>query len=128
MMKMEVLPLEFVGAIKFGMKRNDVRAIAGTAVEFKKTATSNTLTDDFGYCHVFYNGHEECEAVEVFKDTEVYIGGKLIFPTSLKDAKSIIEDFKKDGDGLTSVKMSIGIYAPDNEMESIIFGGKGYYE
>ncbi len=29
---------------------------------------------------------------------------------------------------MLSVDKSIGIYAPDGEMESILFGEKGYYE
>ena len=35
---------------------------------------------------------------------------------------------KNHDEGMISVDMSIGIYAPDGEMESILFGEKGYYE
>ena len=127
MIKLEAVPTEYVDKIRFGMKRNNVRAVLGEPKEFKKTATSKMLTDDFGFCHVFYNSNEECEAVEIFSDTEVYIDGSLIFPTNLKKAKEIIEDFKRDEYGLISKKMSVGIYAPNNKMESILFGEKGYY-
>ena len=40
----------------------------------------------------------------------------------------IINDFEHDDDGLTSYSLSIGIYAPDDEPESILIGIKGYYD
>ena len=43
-------------------------------------------------------------------------------------AKNVEKSLKQDDEGMISVDMSIGIYAPDGEMESILFGEKGYYE
>ena len=114
------------------MKRSEVRDILGESKEFKKSPLSTTLADDFGYCHVFYDDNDECEAIEIFDEVEVYIDDKLIFPMKKREAlkllKKFFKDLKKDADGLISYKYSIGIYAPEKEMESILIGRENYYE
>ena len=82
MEKLQVVLLESVGKIKFGMTRKEVRDNYEVKGEFIKNGFSENLTDDLGFCHVYYNDEET----------------------------------------------SIGIYGPDREMESILFGEKGYYE
>ncbi len=84
-------------------------------------------TDDFGFCHVFYDNDNKCEAVEVFNDAEVFLNDSLIFPTDFATAKKVIPDFIQDDDGLISYSKSIGIYAPNGEMEGILFGKEKYY-
>lgn len=128
MEKLQVILLESVGNIKFGMTRKEVREKYEVKGEFFKNDFSENLTDDLGFCHVYYNDEGKCEAVEVFSDVEVYIGEKMIFPTSFAEAKNIEKTLEEDEEGMLSIDMSIGIYAPDREMESILFGEKGYYE
>ena len=84
--------------------------------------------DNFGFCHVFYDENYECEAIEIFYESEVYVNGSLIFPTDFETAKKVIEDLEEDDDGLISISKSIGIYAPCGDMESILFGKEGYYD
>ena len=127
-MKIDVIPTVSVNNIKFGMNRESVRSLLGNAEEFYKTAYDTNAADDFGFCHVFYYDNDQCEAIEIFNEAEVYINGTLLFPVDLDTAKTIIEDFELDDDGLISYSKSIGIYAPDGEMESILFGKEGYYD
>lgn len=132
MIRIDVIPLVEANGVKFGMKRSEVRDILGESKEFKKSPLSTTLADDFGYCHVFYDDNDECEAIEIFDEVEVYIDDKLIFPMKKREAlkllKKFFKDLKKDADGLISYKYSIGIYAPEKEMESILIGRENYYE
>lgn len=132
MNKINVIPLVQVNDIRFGMSRSEVRAILGEACEFSKTVFDSNLTDDFGYCHVFYDDNDKCEAIEIFSDAEVYIDNKLIFPTTkeavIKLFKDILDDLIQDEEGFISYKYSIGIYAPDEDMESILIGTKNYYD
>ena len=128
MEKLQVVLLESVGKIKFGMTRKEVRENYEVKGEFIKNGFSENSTNDLGFCHVYYNNEGKCEAVEVFDDVEVYVGGKMIFPTSFEEAKNIEKTLEEDEDGMLSIEMSIGIYGPDREMESILFGEKGYYE
>ena len=128
MVKVEVQPLVEAAGIKFGMKRDEVRNILGTAKEFKKSKYSKTTSDDFGFCHVFYNKEDGAEAVEFFEEAEVSINGQLVFPGSVELILDMFSDFVQDSSGYISVVQSIGIYAPDGRMESILFGCKGYYD
>lgn len=128
MNKINVIPLKEFANVKFGMKRTDVRNVLGNAKEFKKTKFSKISTDDFGFCHVYYDEKDRCEAVEIFDDTEVFVNGKKVFPVSITDCEKVFTDLIKDGDDYTSIENSVGIYAPGNRMEGILFAVAGYYE
>lgn len=128
MSKVFAQPLKEVNGIKFGMKREDVRKIIGEAKEFKKSKFSKNTTDDFGYCHVFYNDDDECEAIEIFNNTEVLINETVVFPINISEIKTIIKDLVEEEGSFISKSQSIGIYAPNGNMESILFGNIGYYE
>lgn len=126
--KMEAIPLKEVAGVEFGMKRIEVRKILGKANEFKKSKFSKTFSDDFGFCHVFYNTNDECEAIEVFKEVQVIINDKVVFPTTLDEAKKILGELIEEDESYISKKKSVGIYIPDGNMESILFGISEYYE
>lgn len=124
---LKAIPLSEVNGVRFGMKRSEVRSIFGEAKEFKKSKFSKTTTDDFGFCHVFYNLNDECEAIEIFDESEVWINGKNIFPEGVDTLKSMLADLEEDEDGFISKSQSIGVYAPNDKTESILFGCKDYY-
>lgn len=122
-------PLKCVGGIELGVSRSAVREASGIPrKEFKKTPLSTNTTDDFGAFHVYYDDDDCCEAVEFFDDVEVEVAGNVVFPVTPEEAQRVIPSLVPDGDGLISIEESIGIYAPDGTMESILFGVKGYYE
>lgn len=123
-----VEPLKKVDKIEFGMERDAVRKLYGEYEEFKKSEYSENTTDDFGNFHVYYDENNKCEAVEIFDDVEVTVNGEIIFPVKIEEAEKIESSFVRDEEGLISIEKSIGIYAPDEDMESILFGKKGYYE
>ena len=56
------------------------------------------------------------------------IDGRLVFPTTLDEAKKIFGELMEDDGNYISEKDSVGIYAPNGSMESILFGVVGYYE
>ena len=116
-MRFDAVPTTGVNEVKFGMNREEVRRLLGSATESYKFDDDVNTTDDFGFCHVFYDDNNECEAIEIFDEAEVYVNELLIFPT----------DFEQDDEGLISISKSIGIYAPDGDMESILFAKEDYY-
>lgn len=122
-----VVPLEKVGDVSFGMSRDEVRNIFGDASEFNKSSLSKNTTDDFGFCHVFYKD-DKCEAVELFNTTDVVVNGTSIFNSDFETVKGLFPDAEDSGEGFTSKEMSVGVYAPDNQIQSILFGCKGYYD
>ena len=124
MKRINVVPLESVDGVRFGTKRSEVRKQWGSFDEFKKSAFSQNTTDDFGFCHVYYDADDNMEAVEIF-DADVYIGDIKVFPVSETEVKGIIDDLDNE---LISVSKSIGVYAPYGKAECILFGCKGYYD
>lgn len=50
------------------------------------------------------------------------------FPVKIEEAQKIESSLVRDEEGLISIEKSIGIYAPDENMESVLFGKEGYYE
>lgn len=128
MKTINVIPLQEVSGVSFGMKRNDVRSIFGEAKEFKKTKNSKNTADDLGFCHVYYDSNNECEAIELFDNVEILINGLSISKYDINSIKSILPDAKRDDCGLISKSQSIGVFAPNNQIESILFGCKNYFK
>ena len=127
MNRIVAVPLVAVGGVRFGMKRDEVRQILGNAREFRKNQFSRNTTDDFGFCHVFYNADNECEAIEVFPEVEILVNGQIIMPSSLESIMGIAQDLHEDDGCLISESLSIGITISSGNIESILFGCQGYY-
>lgn len=120
-------PLNGVNGVLFGMSRKDVReALKLPCKEFKKSKFSKNTTDDFGICHVFYDEDNRCQAIEVFDDAEITVNGKCIFPTDVEEVRSVFQ-FEENEGCFINRELSIGIYAPNGQIESILFAVKGYY-
>ena len=66
--------------------------------------------------------------MEVFRECEVSVNGKLVFPLDISSVKKQVNDLEEDTGSYISKKLSIGIYAPGGTPESILFGEVGYYE
>ena len=65
-MRFDAVPTVRVNGVKFGMNREKVRSLLGAATEFYKFDDDINTTDDFGFCHVFYDENDKCEAIEIF--------------------------------------------------------------
>lgn len=126
-MKWIVKPTENINGLEFGTSREDVRAELGNPKkEFKKSKFSKNTTDDYGDFHVFYDGNNLLEAIEIFEG-KVLVGETVIFPCSINEIIQIDNSFIKEEDGCISTKLSIGAYAPNGEVESILVGCANYY-
>lgn len=127
-MILNVIPLVGVGSVRFGMSRRQVRAIWGDASEFQKTPDSIAATDDYGFCHVYYDEKDCCEAIEVFDDAEVLIDGRKLFPLDADELLERFPEFEADDDGPICCRWAAAVYAPYGTAESILFGKEGYFE
>ena len=126
-----VEPLKKVGDIYFGMSRSQVREIMGEYKEFKKSRFSKNTADDFNECHIYYDSNNLCQAIELYGEYTIKIKEDLIIPNNFTDICRVLKTLDKnveiENDTCTSIKYSIGIYAPDGKVESILFGIDGYY-
>lgn len=126
--KIVVEPLKGINGILFGIDRGEVRKYFGNNFEeFKKSKFSKNTTDDYGYCHIFYDEDNKFEAIEFFDEVTIIIDDIIVFPNRIEVIKKVSDDFEKDEESYISKEKSIGIYAPNNRMESILLGIKGYY-
>ena len=85
MTRIDVLPLKGFNNVEFGMNRETVRILLGPYKEFYKTEESDNTTDDFGFCHIYYDHDNLFEAVEFFADIEIYFKDILLYPTELQE-------------------------------------------
>ena len=128
----EIIPIEKVGEICFGMSRADVRGILGAPLsEFRKTRRSANTTDDYGNFHVFYDVDNTCEAVELFGGCTACLKGQILFPQTrtafvgwLRSEDADCEITECDA---VSVKMSVGATFDDEKVVCILFARGGYY-
>ena len=128
MTKLVAIPLVEVGGVRFGMSREEVRRIFGAFTEFRKNRFSQNTTDDFGYCHVFYDAENRCEAIEVFPEAEVSIGGKTVIPATMEEIKVAIPTLVEEDGSWLAVELSIGVSSADDKVNGILFGKPGYYQ
>lgn len=131
MSKFEICLNTSVNGIPFGSERAAVReALGGKYKEFKKSKFSKNTTDDFGTCHVFYSSDDRFDAIEIFSEAAISVDSNsipLACPALIAWVKDIDPEAAEDSDGIISKKLSIGVYAPNQEFESILFGKQGYY-
>ena len=126
--KWHIVPGKSVGKIEFGMKREDVRAILGDKYEeFKKSEFSVNTTDDYGFLHVFYTEDNQVEAVEVFEDIELVLGGITVFPIQTSHIGEALPGISEDEWGFTDEERSIGYEIDGENATSILVGCERYY-
>ena len=132
MYKIEFLPYIGAGQIKLDSTRDEIRKILGAFKEFRKTKFSKNTTDDFSFCHIFYNEQNKVEAIEFFDSTEFLFKDKNLFLLSLNNLKSFFKtnsiDFIENDSGIRSDTIGLSIYSPSKEkIETILIYKKNYY-
>ena len=121
-----------VGELRFGMSRDDVRAALGDFKEFKKTKFSKNTTDDFKFCHAFFDAQNKLEAVEFFTDTDVKLAlnsigiFELDYNELVKYVKGLDDALEINADGFNS-KKGISVYAPCGKTETVLLTADGYW-
>lgn len=128
--KIEIEPYERAGNIKFGSERETVRKDNENFKEFRKSRFSKNSTDDFSSFHVFYSEDDRVEAVEFFRESNLYFHDIQLFSQSYGDLKARLNtlDSNITEDGIYKT-LGFSVYSPDGEqVESILVFGKGYYD
>ena len=131
--KIEIKPYERVGTIKFGSNRETVRKDNGNFKEFRKSRFSKNSTDDFSSFHVFYNEDDRVEAVEFFRESNLYFHDIQLFTQSYGDLKTRLNALDsnntEDESGIIYKTLGFSVYSPDGkQVESILVFEKGYYD
>ncbi|MDR0286689.1 MAG: hypothetical protein LBI03_03130 [Clostridiales bacterium] len=133
MYRADFLPYIGTEKIKLGSTREEARSTLGTFNEFKKTKFSKNTTDDFSFCHVYYDVQNKVEAIEYFNSTEFLFKGNNLFSLNFSELKSFFGnnkiDFQEDDSGLRSDAIGLSVYSPNKEhIETILIYKRGYYD
>lgn len=135
----KIRPYVGVQEIGFNMKREVVREkFNNQFTEFKKTPFSQNTTDAFGFCHIYYDNENLCEAIELFETTTVIFDNFIMTKQSYEKVRGFFESIDDSLDfndaGFTSYKFGVGVFAPyaldepEEPIESIVVFRKGYYD
>jgi hypothetical protein len=131
MRKYKVEPLISFENIPFGTERLSVRKSIFETLGLKHSeflkGNGDNSTDAYDNFHIFYDEFNRFEAVEFFGDSTVFIDENLVFPNHIDAICQIFPELIEDMGSWISIKNSVGIYAPQNVIESIMFGKDGYY-
>lgn len=127
-MRFSFSPNKSVGKIEFGLDRAEIRQIlSGFKKEFKKNRFSKNTTDDFEYCHVYYDINNKCNAVELFNGNELIYANKNLFSLNESELKKLFPDMIEEYGSHLSLKYSVGVSFDEGQVDSILIGCKGYY-
>ena len=139
-MELIIEPYVQCGPIRFGMSRDQVRALVRSAVEPFQRVEGMPLIDAFPELgvHVHYKDPDVVEAVEVFSPSvPLYLGRPLLgvpyagLRSWFKDEDAAVEI---RNDGLTAPTLGISLYAPHLKKsaklpcECVMAYERGYYE
>jgi hypothetical protein len=128
----ELIPTIKCGEVSFHTDRTSVRTSLGRYKTFRKSRTSENTTDDFGYCHTYYNQSEQLIAIEFFPETDLRYEGYELFKLTSAELASLIcsNDAETIDDSyyLTSKKLGIGAEFDENKVNSILVCTSDYYD
>lgn len=132
MYKTNFLPYIGTEQIKFDSVREEIRNSLGAYKEFKKTKFSKNTTDDFTFCHVFYDANNKVEAIEYFDTIELLYKEKNLFLLLFTELKSFLKsnsiDYQEDDFGFKSDSIGLSVYSPEKtKIESLLIYKKGYF-
>ena len=120
-----------MNGVPFGEKRQRVREAFGDDFkEMSKTLFSKNTMDAYSNFHIFYTPDDTFEAIEIFPENNIIVDGKNIewtysaVQTWLKEVDSTMII---NTEGILSNILSVGIYAPNGKIESILFAGENYF-
>ena len=137
-MKFEIHNHEGVGPVRFGMTASELREVLGSEFESGKRGEDPYDLYFGSACFVYYDKSGKVDAVEFTEPGYVTIGGvdllSLSFAEMLEVIRSEDPDVKVDIEGLQSLNLGIGSYAPDGKdkpespAETVIVFRRGLYE
>ena len=128
--EIKVEPYISVGKCVFGMTRNELAKMLGEPIS----------TNNYGYpsSDGFIDKNEVFEAVEIFPIYTdeliilIYDNKKIELSTDLEKTlmkfAKITDDMIQDEDGYSSVKLGMGLFCPDGQVENAIFYKQHYYD
>jgi len=131
-MKFELVPTVKCGDLIFLTERSNVRLLLGKYNTFKKSKTSENSTDDFGFCHAYYNAYDQLIAIEFFPEADLRFIGEKLFSLSSKELASLLKMFDEkvviDEYSIFSKALGICAEIDEGDIKSVLVSTADYYE
>lgn len=134
-MKFNLRINEGTDLIKFGMTSEEIQSILKIKPDlFKKTEFDIYDTEDYRFCHVFYEAESNkklvCAAIEFFKPSQVFLDNMQLIGAKKETGEDLFktkfEDCVTDTSNTSSKKYDIAFYAPRKTISSVFIARKGY--
>lgn len=87
----ELVPTIKCGELAFLTDRVNVRKLLGKYSTFTKSRSSENSTDDFGFCHVYYNMSNQLIAIEFFLEADLRLCGEKLFLLSAEGLANLLK-------------------------------------
>ena len=138
--EIKVEPYISVGKCVFGMTRNELAKMLGEPISTNNYGypSSDGFIDDYIFFYLLSDKNEVFEAVEIFPIYTdeliilIYDNKKIELSTDLEKTlmkfAKITDDMIQDEDGYSSVKLGMGLFCPDGQVENAIFYKQHYYD
>lgn len=138
--EIKVEPYISVGKCVFGMTRNELAKMLGEPISTNNYGypSSDGFIDDYNFFYLLSDKNEVFEAVEIFPIYTdeliilIYDNKKIELSTDLEKTlmkfAKITDDMIQDEDGYSSVKLGLGLFCPDGQVDNAIFYKQHYYD
>ena len=138
--EIKVEPYISVGKCVFGMTRNELAKMLGEPISTNNYGypSSDGFIDDHNFFYLLSDKNEVFEAVEIFPIYTdeliilIYDNKKIELSTDLEKTlmkfAKITDDMIQDEDGYSSVKLGLGLFCPDGQVDNAIFYKQHYYD
>lgn len=127
----ELVPTVKCGELDFLTDRANVRLLLGKYDTFIKSKSSENATDDFGFCHAYYNTSDQLIAIEFFPEADLRFNGEKLFLLSANELSNLIKTHDEvvviDEYSVFSKKLGICTEIDEGDIKSILVCTADYF-
>jgi hypothetical protein len=131
-MKFELVPTVKCGELAFLTDRANVRLLLGKYNTFIKSKSSENSTDDFGFCHAYYNKSNQLNAIEFFPEADLRFNGEKLFLLPAKELTNLLKSYDEavviDEYSVFSKDLGICAEIDEADIKSVLVCTADYYD
>lgn len=109
-----------------------MRKLLGKYNTFIKSKYSENSTDDFGFCHVYYNTYNQLIAIEFFPEADLRFNVEKLFSLSAKELANLVKPYDESVviDEYSVFSKALGICAEidEGDIKSVLVCTADYYD
>lgn len=131
-MVFELVPTIKCGELAFLTDRENVRLLLGKYDTFIKSKYSENSTDDFDFCHAYYNTSNQLIAIEFFPEADLRLYEEKLFMLPVEELENLLKLYDdavvKDEYSIFSKPLGICAEIYEGDIKSILVCTADYYD